>query len=500
VGPALLIIAVIAVLAVGLLLGRYYVPDDRMLRRTARQSRTYMRAVSHLIARDRDAAIIELRKIVEENVEDSEPYFALGALFRAKGEHERAIRVHQALALREKDQRKLHVRAMFELALDFRAAGMPRRATRALEEVLQHEPHHVAALRAIAALYEEQGHFEHAAATVIALATAHGDVAPGGRVLRAHALFVAAAQTAISDGDLDQAKHLLKTARQHDSDSAHFLVAAGELAAARGNLRGAQDRWWAALRMAPGLAPLIMKKFVTLKDATSSSDQSNESANQTELDEPVAAADENYDDIAGRLAELCAELGPRIELVVASAHQQIASAADHGASQRTLASAAESDQATLTALQANHEQSTIARLLQAKIALASGDAESQRQALQALVADDGPLGWATRETWQCNACGVRAATFSWRCESCRRWATLRTAIATEPVPTPVVIAARDRRLDVRAIAALGLPVPSLPGQPSYRPAKPSVLRRASAWLNQRSRVRRDEKKRLDAGS
>ncbi len=44
------------------------------------------------------------RDVVEENIDDVEPYFALGAMFRSRGEHERAIRVHQALALRERDQ------------------------------------------------------------------------------------------------------------------------------------------------------------------------------------------------------------------------------------------------------------------------------------------------------------------------------------------------------------------------------------------------------------
>src|SRR5215813_14275435 len=145
----LLLVALVA-LAAGVLIGRYYVPDDRQLRRAARHSRAYMRAVSHLIARDHETVIGELRNVVEENIEDVEPYFALGALFRSRGEHESAIRVHQALALRERDKRRMRQRAMYELGIDFRAAGMPRRATRALESVLLEEPGHEGALRALA--------------------------------------------------------------------------------------------------------------------------------------------------------------------------------------------------------------------------------------------------------------------------------------------------------------------------------------------------------------
>ena len=132
-GAALVLMLVgLGCMAAGVLIGRYYVPDDRLLRRTARHSRSYMKALSYLIARDHDTVINELRTVVEENIEDVEPYFALGAMFRSRGEHERAIRVHQALALRERDKRKVRQRAMYELGLDFRAAGMPRRATKAM--------------------------------------------------------------------------------------------------------------------------------------------------------------------------------------------------------------------------------------------------------------------------------------------------------------------------------------------------------------------------------
>src|SRR5215468_10645123 len=120
-------------------------------------------AAGVLIGRDHDTVVTELRGVVEENIEDVEPYFALGAIFRSRGEHERAIRVHQALAMREKDKRKLRQRAMYELGLDFRAAGMPRRATRAMEDVIVDDAGHEGAVRVLAALYEEQARFNEAA-------------------------------------------------------------------------------------------------------------------------------------------------------------------------------------------------------------------------------------------------------------------------------------------------------------------------------------------------
>jgi lipopolysaccharide biosynthesis regulator YciM len=268
-GAALVLLLVaLGAMAAGVLIGRYYVPDDRQLRRTARHSRAYMRALNHLIGREHEAVIAELRAVVEENVEDSEPYFALGGLFRSRGEHERAIRVHQALAVRERDRRKLRHRAMYELGLDFRAAGMPRRATRAMEKVLAEEPAHEGALRALAGLYEEQARFHDAAGMWQRLGRRRGEDLGQ----REHHLLVAAAQAAISRGDLDSARQLLKPAQKH-AESAHLFAAAAELAAARGNHRGAKDRLTQALTADPGLAPHLLPALIAAEQGLAAQDR-----------------------------------------------------------------------------------------------------------------------------------------------------------------------------------------------------------------------------------
>src|SRR5689334_10614112 len=257
-GAALVLLLVgLGAMAAGVLIGRYYVPDDRQLRRTARHSKAYMRALSYLVGRDHETAISELRGVVEENVDDVEPYFALGALFRSRGEHERAIRVHQSLALRERDRRKLRQRALFELGLDFRAAGMPRRATRAMEEVLLEDPDHDSALRVLAALYEEQARFNEAAG----LWQRIGKLRREDTGRREHHLLVAAAQAALGRDDLDSARQLLKSAQRHE-ESAHFFAAAAELAAAKGNHRAAHDRLKQALIAEPALVPHLLPGLI----------------------------------------------------------------------------------------------------------------------------------------------------------------------------------------------------------------------------------------------
>ena len=284
-GAALVLLLVgLGALAAGVLIGRYYVPDDRQIRRTAKHSRAYMRALSHLIARDHDTVVAELRAVVEENVDDTEPYFVLGAVFRSRGEHERAIRVHQALAVRERDKRKARQRAMYELGLDFRAAGMPRRATRAMEEVLLDDASHDGALRVLASLYEEQARFNEAAGLWQRIGKRRGEDTTG----REHHLLVAAAQAALGRVDLESAKELLKAAQKQDT-SAHFFAAAAELAAARGNFAGAVERIKQALAADAGLAPYLLPALITAEQGRAATEGGG-GGKRDELDDDVSAA------------------------------------------------------------------------------------------------------------------------------------------------------------------------------------------------------------------
>jgi lipopolysaccharide biosynthesis regulator YciM len=537
-GAALVLLLVgLGCMAAGVLIGRYYVPDDRQLRRTARHARSYMKALSFLIARDHETVVNELRTVVEENIDDVEPYFALGALFRSRGEYERAIRVHQALALRERDKRKVRQRAMYELGLDFRAAGMPRRATRAMEEVLLEDPSHEGALRVLAALYEEQARFNEAASLWQRLGRRRGEDLSG----REHHLLVAAAQAALGRDDLESAKQLLKQAQKLDQ-SAHFFAAAAELAAARGNHAGAKERLKQALIADPALAPHLLPGLIAAEEGVGvgakpgrrakdelQDDEARESSPKLEAAPKLDAATSSpkleagsagllaastgsestaltatatpaltttatpplgvplvpdakpagsvADRVLALLAEVEAQTGPRLELALIRA-QLAAASTDH--------------QAIATELAAKFPDALAARVAAARLALANGDTGSVRQALELIAGEQGSLAWALRGRWQCSHCGNRPGAFSWRCGQCRRWGTLRMETGIEPPP----VAPRDRRAvpRYRPEGLLGtapdtsLPAPTLdPGLSEEELARAgtrrSLLGRVGGWFS-----------------
>jgi lipopolysaccharide biosynthesis regulator YciM len=500
-GAALVLLLVgFGCMAAGVLIGRYYVPDDRQLRRTAKHARSYMKALSFLIARDHETVVNELRTVVEENIEDVEPYFALGAMFRSRGEYERAIRVHQALALRERDKRKLRQRAMYELGLDFRAAGMPRRATRAMEEVLLEDPGHEGGLRSLAALYEEQGRFNEAAGLWQRLGRRRNEDLSA----REHHLLVAAAQAALGRDDLESAKHLLKQA-QKLQESPHFFAAAAELAAARGNHTGAKERLKQALIADPALAPHLLPGLIAAEEgiddvkpragkkrdeldpdmegpgftpgpgedeaAARDSSPKLEAASagllpagesqSTALTKPVTPAmgvplvpdarpaGSVTDRVIATLGDIEAQTGPRLEIALIRA-QLAAGVRDveapaPGATQLDLESITKE-------LTTKFPDALAARVALARLALGSRNNESVREALDVIAGEQGALAWALRGRWQCAHCGHRPGPFSWRCGQCRRWATLRMETGIEPPP----VAPRDRRASPRAYRPEGL--------------------------------------------
>jgi len=413
----LLLVLGLGALAAGILVGRYYVPDDRALRRTARHAQSYVKAINRLLERDRDGAVDELVGVVAENVDDVEPYFALGALFRLRGEWERAIRVHQAIELREQSNRALCQRARYQLGLDFRAAGMPRRATRAMEDCLESNPKSVEALRALCSLYEEQGRFGEAAEALGRLAKLGDDADTD----REHHLLCAAGQRAIEHDDLASAKRFLKAAEGIIKDSAHLHVASAELAAAKSNWKGASARLTQALSMQPDIVSYLAGP---LKAAEIELRAGSESA---QLDATQGAAT--------ALRSIHDEIGGEPLLALASAE--------------LLADVNREESLTLLhQLSDDNPDLLPARVAAARLALTSGDADEVKRELEALVGDHGVLESSLDGVWCCDSCGHPAEFFSWRCSACRQWGSPRLDLGS--VTRTPVSERRERRSERRA--------------------------------------------------
>jgi lipopolysaccharide biosynthesis regulator YciM len=128
--------------------------DLRQLRiENRRAPKAYFRGLNFLLNEQQDQAIDAFIEAVQNDPDTSELHFALGNLFRRRGEYERAVRVHEHLLSRADLSRADRQRAQHALALDFLRAGLLDRAEEALRK-LEGTPYEPQALLARLSIYE----------------------------------------------------------------------------------------------------------------------------------------------------------------------------------------------------------------------------------------------------------------------------------------------------------------------------------------------------------
>ena len=93
---------------------------------------SYFRGLNFLLNEQPDKAIESFLQVAKENPQTVELQFALGSLFRRRGEVDRAIRMHQDLVNREDLAPEQRREASFELAQDYFKAGLLEHAEQVL--------------------------------------------------------------------------------------------------------------------------------------------------------------------------------------------------------------------------------------------------------------------------------------------------------------------------------------------------------------------------------
>ncbi len=139
--------------ALGWLAARFDV--RQILRETRNLPDSYFRGLNFLLNEQPDRAIDAFVEVAKLDPETTELHFALGSLFRRRGEMERAIRVHQSLLSRSDLPVAEREHAQHELAQDFLKAGMLDRAESGFEQ-LKDTRYALPALRSLIRIYESE--------------------------------------------------------------------------------------------------------------------------------------------------------------------------------------------------------------------------------------------------------------------------------------------------------------------------------------------------------
>jgi len=228
--------------------------DLRQLRIENRQApKAYFRGLNFLLNEQQDQAIDAFIEAVQKDPDTSELHFALGNLFRRRGEYERAVRVHEHLLSRGDLSRADRHRAQYALALDFLKAGLLDRAEEALRK-LEGTAYEGQALPALLAIYERTRDWAQASEVAQKL-EASGQADFSGR--KAHYLCEQAINAAPAD-----AEKLLRQAMKAAPDTARPRLELAALQRRAGDSTAAYKTLSRAAQRAPAAIPLIAKPLV----------------------------------------------------------------------------------------------------------------------------------------------------------------------------------------------------------------------------------------------
>ena len=225
--------------------------DLRQLRIENRQApKAYFRGLNFLLNEQQDQAIDAFIEAVRGDPDTSELHFALGNLFRRRGEYERAVRVHEHLLSRGDLSRAERHRAQHALALDFLKAGLLDRAEEALRK-LEGTAYEGQALLALLAIYERSRDWVQATEVSRKLdASGQGNFS----TRRAHFLCEMAA---LASGD--EAVRLLQEAAETAPGAARPPMEMAALKRKAGDERQAMDMLVQLARTTPTAVPLLAR-------------------------------------------------------------------------------------------------------------------------------------------------------------------------------------------------------------------------------------------------
>ena len=234
--------------------------DLRQLRIENRQApKAYFRGLNFLLNEQQDQAIDAFIEAVQNDPDTSELHFALGNLFRRRGEYERAVRVHEHLMLRGDLTQPERDRAQHALALDFLKAGLLDRAEVALRK-LEGTSYEEEAQLALLSIYERSRDWTHATEIASKLDSAsHGSFSSR----QAHYLCEQAA-AAMAVGDPDKALEALQLACRLAPASARPIIDLAKLQNQRGQPEAAFETLLLLDKTAPQALPLVASLLVNI--------------------------------------------------------------------------------------------------------------------------------------------------------------------------------------------------------------------------------------------
>lgn len=349
--------------------------DVRQWRSAQRESpKAYFKGLNLLLNEQQDKAIDAFIEAVQHDPDTSDLHFALGNLFRRRGEYERAVRVHEHLLSRGDLPRAERERAQFALAQDFLKAGLFDRAEAAYQ-ALEGTSFRTDAWLALLTLYERSRDWGKAIDVARKLEAAGA----GSFANRIAHCWCEIALDADARSDTAAADAALHKAREAMPQAARPLVIAGQRMARQERHEAALELWNELMTANPAAFALVALEYASSAAAASRQGPAVEKLRVLYERAPSV-------DLLAALRRLEAEPAVRREWV-----------AQHLTKQPSISAALD--------------------LLDETTAQGQSLTTQETQRLQQVLAQSAkPL-----QRYRCAACGFEASHYFWQCPGCHSW-------------------------------------------------------------------------------
>ncbi|KGU78754.1 lipopolysaccharide assembly protein LapB [Burkholderia pseudomallei] len=371
------LLAIPAAFALGWMASRYDL--NKLLSESANLPRSYFRGLNFLLNEQPDKAIDAFIEVAKLDPETVELHFALGNLFRRRGETDRAIRVHQNLLSRNDLPVSERDHALFELGQDFLKAGLLDRAEETFH-MLAEGDYALDAQRALLTIYEIEKDWTKSIDTAARI-EAMGAPRLTTEISQFHCEL---AQDALQRKSAELAAEHLRDALAVNPQNARAAILSGDTAAAAGDHRAAIEHWRRIETQNPAYLPLVADKLMKSYAAL---DRAAEGA------ELLTGYAQRYpsNDLLDVVYQYVAQLRGN-DVAHALARSQMEKAPN---------------------------LSGMLHLLDAQIAAADEPRRSELEMMRALVKQR----TKNLPRYTCQNCGFRARLFYWQCPGCSGWET-----------------------------------------------------------------------------
>ena len=347
----------------------------QIVRESRALPRSYFKGLNFLLNEQPDKAIEAFIEVVKVDPETVELHFALGSLFRRRGEYDRAIRMHQNLLDRADLGPEQKLQAQMELGQDYLKAGILDRAEELFSR-LESTSQAMAARRFLLEIYQQEKNWPRAIEM-----TKQVETDP--RALAQFLCELAASEAAQSRPDA--ARRHLDAALEANRKCVRASLLLGDIEKNQNRLEKAIDQWKRIESQDPAYIALVAQRLI-------------------EAYREAGRAEEALTLLAGYL-----ERYPSLDLLDTVFQQTLEA---KGPQQ---AYALVRDE-----LRRNPTLLGLDRLLEAQI-VAAGSPDKRRdlELVRSLV-----HGHTRRlARYRCESCGFKARQFHWQCPACGGWET-----------------------------------------------------------------------------